>query len=484
VVALWLAGAMAFWLRLLGGWAYAIRLRSRLVRPAPCEWQQALDRLKTRIRISRPVRLLVSSLVQAPAVVGWLRPVVLVPVGALTGLPSEQIEALLLHELAHIRRHDYLVNVLQSAVEALLFYHPAVWWVSGHIRAERELCCDDVAVSVSGDVLSYACALAELEAARPAHFRTAMAATGGSLAHRIARLMGQSRPASRTLSGPGILAAMLLAITAFTLFGQPDRPKFEVASIKPSAEQRFMMVRPLPGRLTANAPVRLLMQNAYTAQSFQIVGGPAWVDSERYAIEAKAAGNAGRTQIFLMLQSLIEDRFQLKIHRETRELPVYALVAAKSGLKLPPPKEGNCVDAPVDSIPEPAGGRMQPPMQGGPPVGRCGSVGVMAVPPVARMQGGKVPMTEFIRMLSMVLGRTVIDKTGFKGLFDVRLDFLPDEVTPALPPPPPDAAGASPDSNTASILSALPEQLGLRLESTKGPVEVIVIDHVERPSAN
>jgi len=95
-----------------------------------------------------------------------------------------------------------------------------------------------------------------------------------------------------------------------------------------------------------------------------------------------------------------------------------------------------------------------------------------------------VLMPEFIRMLSMVLGRPVIDKTGFGGLFDVRLDFLPDEVTPALPPPPPDAAGASPDSNTPSILSALLDQLGLRLESTKGPVEVIVIDRVERPSAN
>ena len=196
VVAIWLAGAMAFWLRLVGGWIWAVRLRSRLVRPAPREWQQALDRLKTRIRVSRPVRLLVSSLVQAPAVVGWLRPVVLVPVGALTGLPPEQIEALLLHELAHIRRHDYLVNIVQSVVEALLFYHPAVWWVSGHIRAERELCCDDVAVSVSGDALTYARALAELESARPAHLGAAMAATGGSLAHRIARLLGQPRPAS------------------------------------------------------------------------------------------------------------------------------------------------------------------------------------------------------------------------------------------------------------------------------------------------
>ena len=124
-----------------------------------------------------------------------------------------------------------------------------------------------------------------------------------------------------------------------------------------------------------------------------------------------------------MLQSLLEDRFQLKIHRETRELPVYALVAAKSGLKLPPPKEGNCVSPTPDAPPEWAGGRMAPPGQGPPPLARCGEVSVMLESGGARMQGGKVAMAEFIRMLSMVLGRTVVDKTGFTGLFDVAAGF-------------------------------------------------------------
>ncbi|HZI73051.1 MAG TPA: M56 family metallopeptidase, partial [Gemmatimonadales bacterium] len=334
---------MACWLRLLGGWIRAVRLRSRFVRPASAEWQQAFDRLKTRIRVSLPVRLVVSSLVQAPAVVGWLRPVVLMPVGALTGLPLDHIEALLLHELAHIRRHDYLVNVLQSMVETLLFYHPAVWWISGHIRTERELCCDDAAVSVTGDVLTYARALAGLESARPTNLNPVMAASGGSLAHRIARLLGQSRPVPRTLAGPAIVTvAMLLAVTALAVFGQPvARPKFEAASIKTSEETNFRMVRPLPGRLTADATVRLLVQNAYTVQPFQVVGGPAWIDAEQYEIEAKADGSANRAQMFLMLQSLLEDRFQLKTHRETRELPVYALVPARSGPKLPLPKDGS-----------------------------------------------------------------------------------------------------------------------------------------------
>ena len=226
----WLAGAVVFWVRLAGGWVVAARMRSMLVRRAPPEWQETLRKLGARIGLSRPVRLLVSALVQVPTVVGWLRPVVLVPVGALGGLPAEHLEALLLHELAHIRRHDYLVNILQSVAEALLFYHPAVWWVSGHIRAERELCCDDVAVSVSGDALTYARALAQLESYRPAHLSAAVAANGGSLADRIARLLGQSRPAVRTGLGPGVLAvAVLLVAAAYGLFGQSDaHPAFQV----------------------------------------------------------------------------------------------------------------------------------------------------------------------------------------------------------------------------------------------------------------
>jgi len=238
VVAIWIVGAMACWVRMLGGWILAERLRSRLVRRAPGEWQQALDRLKTRFRVSRPVQLLVSSLVQAPVVVGWLRPAVLVPVGALAGLPADQVEALLLHELAHIRRHDYLVNLFQGVVEAILFYHPAVWWISGHIRVERELCCDDMAVAASGDVLTYARALAELESARPAHAGMVMAASGGSLVNRIARLSGRPRPAPRTGSGSAaIIAAMIIAAATLAAFGQQaQRPKFEVASVKLTEE--------------------------------------------------------------------------------------------------------------------------------------------------------------------------------------------------------------------------------------------------------
>ena len=487
VAAAWSVGVVVFWLRLVGGWMIAERLRRRQVRPAPFQWQQAFDRLRARLRVSRPVRLLVSGLLQAPAVVGLLRPVVLVPVGALAGLPAEQMEALLLHELAHIRRYDYLVNALQSMVEALLFYHPAVWWVSGHMRSERELSCDDAAIAVTGDAESYARALAEVGAVENARYHAAVAATGGSLANRVARLLGEPRPASHTHSpAAAVAAAALVAITVMAALGQTARPQFEVASIKPAGSQRPPQMRDSPGRLTGrltvNAPLRMLMETAYGVQPFQIVGGPGWIGSEQYEVDAKADGNPDRVQILLMLQSLLEDRFRLQIHRESREMPVYALVAARGGLKLPPPREGSCVggDHAAAPLPEP-GGRMQPPGQSPTPSVRCGGVGVRLEAGGARLTGGKVPMAEFVRMLSRVLGRPVTDRTGFPGAFDVKLDFLPDETMAGLPPPPPGAIPA--ETASPSIFSAV-QRLGLRLESTKGPVDVLVIDHVERPSAN
>lgn len=209
VVAAWLLGVVAFSIRLFGGWRFTERLRS-VSHPAPPEWQRTLERIAARVGASRPVRLLVSSLVEVPTVIGWLRPVILVPVDSLTGLHLEHITALLAHELAHIRRHDYLASVLQSIAEAVLFYHPAVWWVSEQIRAERELCCDDLAVAASGDVLTYARALAELESQISPRLRPALAANGGSLVNRIRRLIEPTRPAANNLPGPGAAWAMSL----------------------------------------------------------------------------------------------------------------------------------------------------------------------------------------------------------------------------------------------------------------------------------
>jgi uncharacterized protein (TIGR03435 family) len=482
VVAVWLAGTLAFCLRLAGGWAAATRLRSTLVGVPSDEWQQAFDRLKTRLRLSQPVRLLISALAESPMVVGWLHPVVLLPTAALTGLEPAQIEMLLLHELEHIRRGDYLVNILQSIAEALLFYHPAVWWVSGHIRAERELCCDDRAVSLTGDFLTYARALAAIERLRVAP--VAVAANGGSLVHRIARLLGQPRPAQRAYSAPGAAAVVLLVTAGLAIFAQSAaRPQFEVASIKPSQEMSFMAIRALPGgRLNVNAPLRLMIQNAYRLQSFQIMDGPGWIDSERYTIEAKAADDPDRSQMMDMLRSLLEDRFQLKAHRETRQLPVYNVIAAKGGIKHPP-SSGPCIEFPMNGPPPPPAGRgAQAPVP-------CGHLMITGLGGgVAQMLGDAVPMTELTRILAVVLGRTAIDDTGYTGTINVKVRFTVDTTTAGLPfsPAPMQPAGAAPpaEPGAPSIFTALQQELGLKLESAKGPVEVLIIDHVEKPSAN
>jgi uncharacterized protein (TIGR03435 family) len=494
VVMVWLAGAMVFWVRLAGGWVVAARMRSVLVRHAPPEWQEILNKLAAWIGLYRPVRLLVSALVQVPTVVGWLRPVVLVPVGALGGLPAGHLEMLLLHELAHIRRHDYLVNILQSVAEALLFYHPAVWWVSRHIRAERELCCDAVAVSVNGDALTYAQALLELESYRPAHhLNPAVAANGGSLPDRIARLLGQPRPAVRTGLGPGVLTvAILLLAAAYGLFGQPDaHPAFAVASIKRNTSvssdptRQPMGVRMEPGgRLRAqNAPLALLIQRAYGVQAFQVVGGPAWINSPGYDIEAKPEDTTNRKQMLLMLQTLLAERFKLSLHRETRELPVYDLKVAKAGSKLPVSKEVNCMSTPPD------GAQPVPPQPGQSLCGYvAGPMSGWSTYAALRLQGTKVHMADFISKLALVLGRPVLDKTEFTRDFDLNLRFTADEATIGLPgfggPGDPGGRRLPADPDLPNIFAALQEQLGLKLASAKGPVEVLVIDHVERPTAN
>jgi beta-lactamase regulating signal transducer with metallopeptidase domain len=208
----WALGVLALTLRLLSGWIYVQRMKTRGVSAIDAALQRAAKRLLKQLHISRRVTFLESSVVDVPTVIGWMTPVVLLPASALAGLSPQQLEAILAHELAHIRRHDYLVNLLQTLVETLLFYHPAVWWLSHRIRVERENCCDDLAVSLCGDPVTYAQALADLEQLRGAESRLVLAASGGSLLHRVRRLLGAPSHAGR---GPGWLAgAVAIVLTA------------------------------------------------------------------------------------------------------------------------------------------------------------------------------------------------------------------------------------------------------------------------------
>lgn len=195
---LWIAGVLVITVRSAGGWVVAQRLKWMSTTTVEPVWEQRARRLALALRVSRPVRMAASAIARLPMVVGWLRPVILVPASAFTGMDAQQLEALLAHELAHIRRHDYLVNLIQTAAETLLFYHPAVWWVGRRIRIERENCCDDLAVAACGDVLTYARALTRLEELRAREPQYALAAGGGLLITRIRRLIAAAQPAEHT----------------------------------------------------------------------------------------------------------------------------------------------------------------------------------------------------------------------------------------------------------------------------------------------
>ncbi|HEX8537198.1 MAG TPA: M56 family metallopeptidase, partial [Cystobacter sp.] len=237
LVLAWGLGVVLCSLRLLSGW---LRLR-RLVReaePAPIEWQEALERLARQLGMTRPVRLLRSAALDVPATLGWLRPVVLLPVAVLTGLSARQLEMVLAHELAHIRRHDFAVNLVQTLVETLFFYHPAVWWMSRVIRAERENCCDDIAVGTSGNAVSYARALTALESLRELPVSgPAMSALGGSLTARVRRLVGRpaTRCASRWEAGALLLTLMSgLAVAApLVALALPASPTLQARASPP-----------------------------------------------------------------------------------------------------------------------------------------------------------------------------------------------------------------------------------------------------------
>jgi uncharacterized protein (TIGR03435 family) len=272
-------------------------------------------------------------------------------------------------------------------------------------------------------------------------------------------------------------AGVFLLTLAPAARAQNEPPKFEVATIKLAPADgygNFVEFGPGDGINLTNMTLKGIVGFAWNLQPFQVSGGPPWIDSTRYVITAKPDGGPKSSEIPAMVQALLADRFQLAVHHGTQELPIYALVLArrdgKLGSRLTESKEGDCV--PFDR----SNARPHP---GAPRPRFCGNSGVSPNHLIAI----GIPIANLAPMLQMVLGRTVIDKTGLKGNFDVNMEWSPDE-TQAMQGPP-DAPKPAPADNTGpSIFSAIQEQLGLKLESRKGPVDVLIVDHAERPSEN
>ena len=248
IVTGWLAGILALSLWHLGGWFFVHRLRTVGVFPCDDEVRRALGRLVERLDIQRTVDVCRSTRVAEPTLLGLWRPVILLPGSVLTGLTPSQLEAVLAHELAHIRRHDFLMNVVQTVIETLLFFHPAAWWISRRIRLEREDCCDDLAVATTGDRLTYARSLARLEELRDPALRHSpaltMSAAGGSLLARISRILGiERRPSARSqvvqVGATG--ACGILALSAVVVLWSPPAglPRIEAFTAAADTGSRY-----------------------------------------------------------------------------------------------------------------------------------------------------------------------------------------------------------------------------------------------------
>ena len=241
----WFVGVFGLSVWHLGGWAQLQRLKRQMIKPVSKELGNKLRQLAGKFKIYYPVKVVQSAIVNTPAVIGWLKPVILLPASALTGLTAQQLEAILAHELAHIKRCDYLVNLLQTAVEILGFYHPAVWWVSHKIRIERENCCDDMAVSVVAGRASYARALTSMEEIRGQGLALAVAASGGSLFDRIRRLIGKDSM-QREKAGwlPSVIAIMLITgliiLTSCALISQEKKAEDEPVLQKSSIDKSYI----------------------------------------------------------------------------------------------------------------------------------------------------------------------------------------------------------------------------------------------------
>lgn len=254
--------------------------------------------------------------------------------------------------------------------------------------------------------------------------------------------------------------------------------RFEVASVKPSApgDDRGRILSLSGGLFRVQMePLGEMIYGAFGARSFEVVGIPAWVRSARYDIVARAAGNVSADKMWPMVLPLLQDRFKLQFHRETRQMPVYNLSVIKSG-KLPAPKPENCRgnDPRLPLVQPPPGKRI---------LTACGSTLMPIVPGGAELYGGSIGMKALAERLADTFGRPVADHTEFIGRFDLYLKFALDESLPQLAAHYAAAPGqASDPTGYPNIFTALRDQLGLKLESAKGPVEVIVIDRIERPS--
>jgi bla regulator protein BlaR1 len=508
IVGVWLLGVL---------WVALIRLRG---------WRRIrlLIRGSVSTDVAAPVAIRASPGLTEPGVVGWRRPLLLLPQGIAERLSPSEMNAILAHELCHVRRRDNLLALIHMIVEAIFWFHPLVWWIGARLIEERECACDEDVVSRGNAPDLYAEAIVKVcKWSTESPLTYVAGVTGGDLRRRIEQIMSArdvpglsfAKKAALTIAGTAVLIVPVLigmanapAILAQSPSGAPDwqaaaggNVAFEVAAVKllkPGSRGRAPTF-PLDsgnrfttesgenphGRLSVGFQLPMYISFAYkfplTPQLRQVMlaSVPKWVDTDVVEIDAKAAGNPTKDQMRLMMQSLLAERFHLAVHYEMREMPAYALTLIKPGKwgpKLIRHADGPLCDAPAP--PALATGLADPDTAVFPPM--CESQATVLGRNGHLVEGSRnSTMVLLAGSLSRKVGRLVVDRSGITDKIDYRFEWSL-EPSDRLPP----GVESQPDPNPVPVIDALRDQLGLKLESTKVTVQTLVVDHIERPSEN
>jgi bla regulator protein blaR1 len=487
-------------------WRRLRRITSDVRRVAPItsgREYDALQRVRRDMGITPEIKLVISGTTMEPGILGVLRPFLLLPNGIADRLTDAQLDVIIRHELCHVRRHDNLVASLHMLVEAIFWFHPLVWWIGSRLVHEREHACDEEVLKLGSDPHVYAEGILKVckfyvESPLPC----AAGVTGSNLKKRIEAIMNNRSALKLDFSRKLLLSTAGIATLAVPLMlGLLSAPQTHAGSRARSAVESAFVYQsvsikldkaatevaksgkdPISVRMLSNSSgftvtgtsLRGLILAAYELQEDRVSGGPDWINSELYEVEAKIdPSTASQLQKLphdqenyarrRMLQALLADHFKLQVHRESKELPVYALLMSDGGPNMQEATPGNTY----------ANG---PKGLDGKPVGPGMMVGGMASSPggPSTLTAQAVPMSSFVQHLSWQTGRTVLDMTGLRGNYDFTLQWKPEIHEPG------DGHAAHFD---AAIFGAI-QQLGLKLEPQKALMEVLVIDHVEKPSEN
>jgi bla regulator protein BlaR1 len=475
LVSLWLCGFLA---NCLAWWR-----RWRQVR--------AVWRTASPLPLNLPIPALSSSARLEPGVFGVFRPFLLLPEGLSEHLTSEQFQAIIAHELCHVRRHDNLSSAIHMVVESLFWFHPVVWWIQDRLVEERERACDEAVLQMGCDSQDYAEGIVTVcEFYLKSPLVCVSGITGSDLKRRVEKIMRNRAADSMNLGkklllcvsgGLAVTLPLMVGVMNASSIGAQERakpvpqlvttgtlPEFEVASIKPSAPDSNLRVDFAPGGklYITNATLRFLIKIAYDIGDDQLAGGPGWIGSKRFDLAATPDRPLGgdpknltpdQLLVFhkparLRLQRLLADRFQLELRRESAPMPIFALVVASKGPK-----------------------KLAVTKSTGDPQLKFGNGVLNAV---------GVDMATLAKFLSEgQTGRPVVDMTDLKDKYDFHLEWSPE--TSQNSPPADSAANQQPaDAGGASIFTALQQQLGLKLEARTDLADRLLVVRAELPSAN